>query len=219
MHKLDINQVYNGDSNLMIKSIESESVDLVIIDPPYKIRKKTDEINSLAKAVKKYNEELQRDNLINEYDKSILEELVRVMKRINIYIWCNGEQIPSYIDFFVNKYKCKMDILVWNKTNAMPLFNNKYMTDKEYCLYFRKGGYCNPQCYEDAKTDSDFDNLNAIEENSPNFKNNDGEWIYSESDDSFELWCNGEYNSNNYSIQIKKYELDKEKELSDEYEL
>ena len=104
------------------------------------------------KSVKKYNEELQRDNLINEYDKSILEELVRVMKRINIYIWCNGEQIPSYIDFFVNKYKCKMDILVWNKTNAMPLFNNKYMTDKEYCLYFRKGGYCNRQCYEDAKT-------------------------------------------------------------------
>ena len=105
MHKLDINQVYNGDSNLMIKSIESESVDLVIIDPPYKIRKKTDEINSLAKAVKKYNEELQRDNLINEYDKSILEELVRVMKRINIYIWCNGEQIPSYIDFFVKGTK------------------------------------------------------------------------------------------------------------------
>lgn len=26
------------------------------------------------------------------------------------------------------------------------------MTDKEYCLYFRKNGYCNPQNYEDAKT-------------------------------------------------------------------
>ena len=76
MHKLDINQVYNGDSNLMIKSIESESVDLVIIDPPYKIRKKTDEINSLAKAVKKYNEELQRDNLINEYDSLINQNII-----------------------------------------------------------------------------------------------------------------------------------------------
>lgn len=32
------------------------------------------------------------------------------------------------------------------------LFCNKYLTDKEYCLYFRKGGYCNPQTYEDAKT-------------------------------------------------------------------
>ena len=45
-----------------------------------------------------------------------------------------------------------MDILIWNKTNAMPLFNNKYLTDKEYCLYFRKGGYCQPNNYEDAKT-------------------------------------------------------------------
>jgi site-specific DNA-methyltransferase (adenine-specific) len=150
--KIELNHIYNGDSNKLVKLIEDNSIDLIIIDPPYKIRKKTDEFNSLAKAVKKCNEELQRDNLINEYDKSILEELVRVMKKINIYIWCNGEQIPAYIDFFVNKYKCKMDILVWNKTNAMPLFNNKYLTDKEYCLYFRKGGYCNPSNYEDAKT-------------------------------------------------------------------
>ena len=26
------------------------------------------------------------------------------------------------------------------------------MGDKEYCLYFRKGGYCKPNNYEDAKT-------------------------------------------------------------------
>ena len=34
-----------------------------------------------------------------------------------------------------------MDIIILNKTNALPLFNNKYLSDKEYCLYFRKGGY------------------------------------------------------------------------------
>ena len=45
-----------------------------------------------------------------------------------------------------------MDIIIWNKTNALPLFNNKYLSDKEYCLYFRKGGYCSPKSYEDAKT-------------------------------------------------------------------
>ena len=32
------------------------------------------------------------------------------------------------------------------------MHNNKYLTDKEYCLYFRKNGYCNPQSYEQAKT-------------------------------------------------------------------
>ena len=26
------------------------------------------------------------------------------------------------------------------------------MSDKEYCLYFRKGGYCQPTSYESAKT-------------------------------------------------------------------
>lgn len=149
---IEPNKIYNKDCISWIKDVPDNTIDLVIIDPPYKIRKKTQEVNSLAIAVKKYNLELQRDNLIDEYDKSILEELIRVMKKINIYIWCNGEQVPFYIDYFVNKNKCKMDILVWNKTNAMPLYNNKYMTDKEYCLYFRKGGYCKPTCYEDAKT-------------------------------------------------------------------
>ena len=149
---IEPNKIYNKDCISWIKDVPDNTIDLVIIDPPYKIRKKTQEVNSLAIAVKKYNLELQRDNLIDEYDKSILEELIRVMKKINIYIWCNGEQVPFYIDYFVNKNNCKMDILVWNKTNAMPLYNNKYMTDKEYCLYFRKGGYCKPACYEDAKT-------------------------------------------------------------------
>lgn len=149
---IETNKIYNKDCISWIKDVPDNKIDLVIIDPPYKIRKKTQEVNSLAIAVKKYNLELQRDNLIDEYDKSILEELIRVMKKINIYIWCNGEQVPFYIDYFVNKNNCKMDILVWNKTNAMPLYNNKYMTDKEYCLYFRKGGYCKPACYEDAKT-------------------------------------------------------------------
>lgn len=57
-----------------------------------------------------------------------------------------------YLNYFVDKHKCNFDILIWNKVNAPPTFNNKYLTDKEYCLYFRKGGYCNPANYEDAKT-------------------------------------------------------------------
>lgn len=56
------------------------------------------------------------------------------------------------IKYFVEEIGCAFDILCWNKTNAMPLFNNKYLTDKEYCLYFRKGGYCQPVSYESAKT-------------------------------------------------------------------
>lgn len=149
---LETNQIYCGDSKELINNIEDNSIDLVVIDPPYKIRPKTSGNGSLAVAVQKYTGELERDNLTNEYDKTILNDLIRVMKKINIYIWCNGEQVPYYIDFFVKQNKCKMEILIWNKTNAMPLYSNRYLSDKEYCLYFRKSGYCQPKCYEDAKT-------------------------------------------------------------------
>lgn len=75
------------------------------------------------------------------------------MKEINIYLWCNKAQIPNYFDFYVNQYKCKFDIICWHKTNAMPTYSNKYLSDTEYLLYFRKGkGKCFPQSYEDAKT-------------------------------------------------------------------
>ena len=148
-----INNIYNEDCLLGIKKIPDNSIDLVIIDPPYQINNHNTNYNSdLSREVSKYNEELYKCDLTDGYNTNILYELIRVMKKINIYVFCNCEQIPFYIDFFIKKYKCKMDIIVWNKTNAMPLFNNKYLTDKEYCLYFRKGGYCCPNNYEDAKT-------------------------------------------------------------------
>jgi site-specific DNA-methyltransferase (adenine-specific) len=98
------------------------------------------------------NDELANGILTQGINEEILDDFMRVMKVPNVYIWCNHKQIPMYLDYFVNRHKCSFDIIIWVKTNAMPLFNNKYLTDKEYCLYFRKGAYCCPQSYEEAKT-------------------------------------------------------------------
>ena len=148
-----LNKIYNEDCLIGIKKIPDNFIDLVIIDPPYQINNHNVKYDSdLARSIINYNNELYDTKLTNGYDYKILDELIRVLKKINIYIFCNGEQIPFYIKYFVVDRKCKMDIIIWNKTNALPLFNNKYLSDKEYCLYFRKGGYCSPKNYEDAKT-------------------------------------------------------------------
>ncbi len=149
-----INKIYNEDCLVGIKNIPDNSVDLVIIDPPYDICTKGGKKGKsrLGVHIKNLEKELINNDLVNAFDYSILDELIRVMKNINIYIWCNGRQIPIYLKKFVDELDCKFDILIWNKTNAMPLYSNKYMSDKEYCLYFRKQGYCQPQNYEDAKT-------------------------------------------------------------------
>jgi len=64
--------------------------------------------------------------------------MYRVMKVPNIYIWCNKAQIPQYLEYFISR-GCSFDILTWHKTNPTPTCNNKYLSDTEYCLYFRKG--------------------------------------------------------------------------------
>ena len=150
---LELNKIHKGDALKKLKEIKDKSIDLVVIDPPYLIENtKAGGKSSLAKSIQGMNNQIKEHNITNGYNLDILKELIRVMKKINIYIWCNHKQIPDYLDFFVKNNKCSFDILVWNKTNAMPLFNNKYLTDKEYCLYFRKGGFCNPNNYQDAKT-------------------------------------------------------------------
>lgn len=144
-----------GDSLEILKTMPSNSIDLIITDPPYDISA-TNGGGTINK-VKKLNEsltDLVNANINNGYDiETFNTEFVRVMKDINIYIWCNKKQIPEYFDFYVNKLKCKFDIITWNKTNALPTYSNKYLSDTEYCLYFRKGkGHCFPSNYEDAKT-------------------------------------------------------------------
>ncbi|MDE6407611.1 MAG: site-specific DNA-methyltransferase [Anaeroplasmataceae bacterium] len=128
-------------------------VDLIVTDPPYEITNTTPGGKSeFSKSIEGAFKELQEEHLTQGITKEYLDCMVSLQSKINIYIWCNGSQIPFYLDYFVKERKCKFDILLWNKTNAIPTFYNKYLTDKEYVLYFRKGGYCKPNSYEDAKT-------------------------------------------------------------------
>lgn len=151
--KYELNKIYNEDSYEAIKNIPDNSIDLIVIDPPYEIKGNTGYKSDFGDKLRKQNQELNDSNVTQGINNIIFSELVRVMKGINIYIWCNKLQIPSYIDYFVKDNNCKFDILTWHKTNAMPTFNCKYITDTEYCLYFRKSpGSVKPQNVEDGKT-------------------------------------------------------------------
>ncbi|MBQ7774526.1 MAG: site-specific DNA-methyltransferase [Lachnospiraceae bacterium] len=142
-----------GDCLELFSQIPDNSVDLIVTDPPYQIdNTKAGNNSALSKRIQSMNDELTEHRITDGFDEAVLDQMVRVLKNINIYIWCNAKQIPMYFKYFVEKLGCAFDIIVWVKSNAAPLFNNKYLTDKEYCLYFRRGGYCQPASYEKAKT-------------------------------------------------------------------
>lgn len=69
----------------------------------------------------------------------ILDELVRVMKKINIYIWCSRLQLRQLLDYF-GDLNCNLDLITWHKKNAIPTCNNSYLSDTEYCVFARAKG-------------------------------------------------------------------------------
>lgn len=125
----------NGDCYEKLKEIPDKSIDLIVIDPPYLIT--TTGGGIYKQKDKGYVKQL--DLIKDGIDESVLEDLCRVLKKINIYIWCSKKQIYSLLRFFKAK-KCNYDLLVWHKSNPLPACNNKYLTDTEYLLFFRETG-------------------------------------------------------------------------------
>lgn len=147
-------QLINSDYLDYIDKIPDHSIDLVVVDPPYDLSVRHDGGKLYHnKGFTQSNVELAESNIDLGFDIGVfVKNMLRVMKGINIYIWCNKKQIPEYLDIFVNELNCHFDIICWHKVNALPTYKNKYLTDTEYLLYFQDSGKCNPQSYEDAKT-------------------------------------------------------------------
>lgn len=148
-------ELYCGDCLEYMKTIEDNSIDLILTDPPYDvdIEGGGGTVNSALKLNISLQQLKDKQDISNGYDiVKYNKEFVRIMKNINIYLWCNKIQIPDYFNFYVNELQCRFDILCWHKTNAIPSYFNKYLSDTEYLLYFHKNAGCHPQNYEDAKT-------------------------------------------------------------------
>lgn len=79
------NNIYLGDSYQLIKEIPDKSVDLVIIDPPYKMEAGGCGKKEMAVRFRKRYQELQDLKLDVGMDFSLLDELERVCKYIYIY--------------------------------------------------------------------------------------------------------------------------------------
>lgn len=148
-----INNIINCDCYEMIKNIPDKSVDLIVIDPPYELETHGGGKSQLAKQIQKQHQELYENNLHIGINNNLLEELCRIMKRINICIFCNKKQLLQYMNFF-DKKGCLFDLITWHKTNSIPNYSFKYMSDTEYCLIFRKNKEMNKETenYDMRKT-------------------------------------------------------------------
>jgi DNA modification methylase len=130
------NNIYNIDSYIAIKDIPDKSIDCIYVDIPYEMQSGGKGGGAFGDRVHKL---IRKDmaNIIHGIDYSIFEEYKRIMKKVNIFIWCNKQQIIEVINYFKDY---SLEILVWAKDNPTPFTNNVWLSDLEYCLYFRESG-------------------------------------------------------------------------------
>ena len=145
---MTIDKIYNEDCLMGMKRIPDGTVDCIITDPPYELENqgggfwsksedpKAQRYN--ARGTRKGMERLGdiKDGITNE----VLDEMCRVMKKINLYIFCSQRQIRQYLDYFVEGRGCNWNLLCWHKMNPIPACGNKYLNDTEYILFFREKG-------------------------------------------------------------------------------
>lgn len=152
-----INNITLGDSYELIKEIPDKSVDLIVTDPPYeyttgggagcfgtKNRSYHKEYYKVASNTNNLNERKIKNrteikHISSGIDYEILNELDRIMKKINIYIWCSKHQIQPLLQHYLDK-ECNIEIITWHKTNPLPTMNNTYANDTEYCIFARESG-------------------------------------------------------------------------------
>ena len=163
--KYELNNIYNEDSYKAIKDIPDNSIDLIIIDPPYEFdmgggagafgtnnrdhhaeylslyhetgkTKETERLRIMANT--KRNADNYR-HLSKGFTFDVLDEMVRILKKLNIYIWCSKKQVGKILNYFETK-EYNIDIITWHKTNPTPTINNTYANDTEYCIFAREKG-------------------------------------------------------------------------------
>jgi len=125
-----------GDCLELLRDVPDHSVDLVVTDPPYLITTAGGGLN--RDPGRKIWDNLKP--LENGFNTAVLDEVCRVMKKINIYIFCSLKQVPILLDYFVKGKGCNFNIICWHKTDPTPACGNKYLSDTEYIMFFREKG-------------------------------------------------------------------------------
>ena len=121
-----------GDSVELLKSIDDESIDLVVTSPPYD-------------NIKNYN---NSNTWCFDTFKKIADELYRVIKVGGVIIWVVGDKTDKgsetgtsfrqalyFKDIGFNIH----DTMIYRKENYVPLNHNRYEQEFEYMFCFSKG--------------------------------------------------------------------------------
>ncbi len=149
---MEVNKVYNMDALEFLKGIEDNSIDLVLVDPPYNISQKNISRKNLSFKGYKRNMDIKQDFGDWDHFKSDEEfltftenwfkECARILKPKSwIYIFFDKQKIGYFDLILAEKYGIKVrNIYIWLKSNPVPSFRKmNWLSANEFIWVGSKG--------------------------------------------------------------------------------
>lgn len=131
-----------GDALEKLDDLEEKSIDLAIVDPPYRLNKTTGGV-SKSGFVDKWQGNIKgsdvKASILNDVNfEDWLPKLYRVLKEnSHCYIWTNDKNLAE-LQTKAEKVGFRLhNILIWKKNNSTP--NRWYMKNCEFILFLYKG--------------------------------------------------------------------------------
>lgn len=142
-NNLPLNQIINGDSIDILKTLPRESVDVVFADPPYNLQLQNQLWRPNQTKVDAVDDAWDKFDDFHAYDSFTAAwlEAVRPLMKPKSSIWISGTyhnifrvgKIMQDIGFWL------LNTVVWYKRNAMPNFNGtRLKNDVEFVIWAKK---------------------------------------------------------------------------------
>lgn len=131
-------ELYNCDSTSLIKQFPSDTIDLIVTDPPYRVtgRGSTGTTGGMLQKKLFKSGKVFSYNDVNVFEYS--KEFFRILKDgSHCYIMTNHVNLHEMLNAFTNAGFHFIKSLIWEKGNK--IMGHYYMSCFEYILFFRKG--------------------------------------------------------------------------------
>lgn len=130
--------IYNVDVVEFMKSLDDESVDLIVTDPPYKVTARGNAGNSGGMMQTKLSMKGKIFNFNDIKPCEYIPEFYRILKDgSHCYIMTNHVNLHEMLNVAKSCGFHFIKSLIWNKGNK--IMGQYYMSQFEYILFFRKG--------------------------------------------------------------------------------